>query len=295
MAYTLTVTFNFGTSKRGLVATGGYRLKNLDGSWNGARVAAVFVELGDGQYGANLNPIPDNFRGWAVGDTGGADPAFDSIALDPLLAEALKLLTEQAGSSTLTVTVETAGGAPVVGTLVTLKNVAENFTYKSVFTDEDGKALFHIGDGNYKLVFRSRWDYSDIAVTPVVMAGNTAVDVVSNLTPVTPPADPDRCTVRAAVVTTSGLPKAGVPFTFTNLATNIAETGGTTFVALDVQEESTNELGVMEQELIRSDRITTSPPGADKRWRIQCGALGIDRTETLNTAVLDLGVLIVTA
>lgn len=217
MPYNLVLAVGFGSTKTGLLP--GYQLKNANGSNNGSRITAGVIEIGSGYYQSNVS-IPDGHTGGILWDSGEGTPKYVyqeinpgmdertdvKISSRPTAAEIDSTLTAShgagswqsstggTGTNTVIITLTETGGTPkIVGALVAVKNNTDDTLLASLTTDVDGKAVFLLDNGTYKVYNTKLGSYSFTNPQTLVVSGNTNASHIGTPISVSAPAQPNTC------------------------------------------------------------------------------------------------------
>jgi hypothetical protein len=294
MAYPIPVTIDIGTTGLTLLAT----FRDTSGTIHASLRNLATTEIADGFYQFYTTLAPDGYLGSILFHTGTYTSGIGDI---DILAAASVNPRELENADVKTSTLGGAGTGPFAITITVtdgtdpLQNVTAALYDGSTLagrlvTDVNGNATFALAAGTYTVnLYKGGYTF---ASTTRTVTGNQAGTLVDDLEmtasgSITPPANPDLCTLFGFILLASGEPAIAAKVEATLVTNRPGEASGS-IIATQAITTLTDSNGEFQMDLVRNDAID-----ATSTYKIKCLPAGIELANiSLTTPTQDLADLI---
>lgn len=294
MAYPIPVTADIGTAGLTLLAT----FRDTSGTIHASLRNLSTTEIADGFYQFYTTLAPDGYLGAILFHTGtytsgiGDIDILAAISVNPRELENADVKTSSLGGAgtgpfAITITV-TDGTNPLQN--VTAAIFDGSTLAGRLVTDVNGNATFALAAGTYTVnLYKGGYTFGSESRT---VTGNEAGTLVNDLEmtatgTITPPVNPDLCTLFGYIILIDGNPAVAVTVSATLVTNRPGEASGS-IIAEQPMTAITNGSGFFELDLVRNDAID-----ATSTYKIKCLPAGIELANiSLTTPTKDLADLI---
>ena len=155
-------------------------------------------------------------------------------------------------------------------------------------TDINGRVVFYLDGGSYKVVIRSSPRYATRSPVALVVSSDATLEI--DLTPmaIAPSSDIALCDVHGWIATSKGQPLVGVAINFQLVTTGAVAASGRILQSGFMASAVTDENGYFSIDLARDDEITALSDETTFHWRVSCAELKINETIVVSDSSKDL-------
>lgn len=264
-----------GAANTGLVGSVGYRIYNDDNVLvTGFTTASIIETSVPGNYWKTDGlTMSAGFRGRI--EWGTAATKMKEYKIEP--PTAITVVMAGGGIYTVTFTIQTTGGSPIVGASLIVKDSTEtNVVAIGGLSNGSGQIIISLNTGTYKVFVSVPPQYIAIATqTLVVGTSNVAVTYATPVYTPTAPSDPALCRVYGFLKFVNGKVAASIPVTFKPLAAGPVQASGNIVAVAAEKEVVTDAGGYFETDLIRSNTLDPVSNVEAGTYIVDCPKAGI--------------------